>query len=212
MTILIVVFWIAVLIVAVVFAATLVRVQTSKMLGRLQDYAAVKKMDLSAGGTIFILLIGLVCLYFPNSAIIGIGIFCALAAYYFIRFKGDFWKIIIVKIIAIPVILIDFLVGIVSGYQSGSTHTREYKRYDGRRVIERTHFTVGFPAHIDTGSWSLDFVYELGYSRVYENYDGMRCLVDHKRKMLKGNEGYDYDIVPLYSIHTQLPGWIRWLY
>ncbi len=212
MTIIIALFWIAVLICAVGFVATLVRIQTSKILGRLQDYADVKKMDLSAAGTIFFLAIGLFLLSFPDQALIGVGILGALSAYYFVKYKGDFWKIIIVKIIAIPVILIDFIAGMIVGHQAGSTHTREYKRYDGRKVIETTHFTVGFPAHIDTGNWSLDYVYELGYSRVYENYDGMRCLVDHSRKLLKGNEGYDYDIVMLYNINDPLPGWIRWLY
>lgn len=161
-------------------------------------------MGVSASITpVIIVLLGWVLLFtFPH--IWWVGALCiALPVFAWFGTAGvNIWKVVLVKILGFPIFAALVLFSLISGHQK----TKRKKNWDGTE----TTYTMLFPAEINTGEWKLKSVYSLGGVEFYENYDGTRCLVDHKQTL--SFRDVQYKITPLYNINNPKPLWIRWLY
>jgi hypothetical protein len=196
--------------------------KTAKIMGRLNDFFITKRSKLSCMAAIVFLIglawfmfqlsikreIGLGLTYnFMNTLFPGIVIMALPFLWLFIKYRADFWKVLIVKAIALPLLTVNAVSGFFGSHRkkAGKTIRKNYKG----DIIE-THYSWAMPERIVQDGWDMRHLYQLGHADYYENYDGMRCLAEHKHTLAR--DDVRYDIFPLYNINDPLPNWIRWLY
>lgn len=180
--------------------------QTSKLVGRIKDYCIYKNTTASCY-PILLMLIGVVWILMFNNNIgmmlPGIVMIALPILWQLFKSGGDFWKVLIMKAIAFPIFLAQLIFGVLGGSHRKS---KTKNNWDG----SKTTYTWLMPERIVQDGWDLQLVYNMGGVEYYENYDGMRCIADHKQTI--GWENVQYDIKPLYNVREPLPGWIAWLY
>jgi hypothetical protein len=209
---------IAVLVVLFLILASIYK-KVTRIMGRLNDFFITKKSSLS-GTSAFIFLIGFFVLLFnitrmnsnvwfsfrdnilPGLVLMGLPLLWLL-----IRYRGDFFKVFIVKLITIPVCIVFMITYLFVGHRKEKVVERtNISRTRGTR----TTYRYKWPSEIIQGEYALSYVYNVFGAQYYENYDGTRCVVEHKRTLTFNN--LQYEVYPLYNVSDPLPRWVAWLY